>query len=359
MSRRQTEKLAAILESYWPKNKAKGLLAQTIFMDEIKSGQFGGDSLEKIVSGSWLIAPKGSDYYRQRFAFLVHPIVLASAEYTKSIKNVLEEKYRPVHAIADYLDNAGVGFMYVVPICKDGVLPVKEISERNFDNIKWKFFRYINKDFSHIDGIEFFSKWDGDRGRATFNNRMDWEQPIKDKVYALREDVLLELLLNELFMTGFVKSILHKPLTDPYDIDAFLMSLSQKFIFPMEIKQKTSFINGSEKYFGIDAGRVAMLLRLSLPNDANSIYLIRELDSESNFLGWKYITLSDIVMTSSWNLQAGGPGMGGQSTQTIKLPYKYFKDFDRSTLSEDNLSKIGHLPKDIKAMAKEFKEQLL
>ena len=101
-----------------------------------------------------------------------------------------------------------------------------------------------------------------------------------------------------------------------------------------------------------------MLLRLCLPNDANAIYLIRELDESGNFIAWKYLTLSDIIMTSSWNLQAGGPGMGGQSTQTICLPYEYFKEFDADALSEDNLKKLGNMPKEIKELAVQWRDGL-
>ena len=92
----------------------------------------------------------------------------------------------------------------------------------------------------------------------------------------------------------------------------------------MEIKEKFPGQNREDKFFGIDAGRVMMLLRICLPNDANAIYLIREVDKRAGFVGWKYITLSDIIMTSSWNLQAGGRGMGGQATTNIRLPYDYF-----------------------------------
>jgi hypothetical protein len=149
-----------------------------------------------------------------------------------------------------------------------------------------------------------------------------------------------------------------KPVCDPYDVDAFLISLSQKHIFPMEIKEKFPGMSGKDKFFGIDAGRIMMLLRLCLPNDANAIYLIREVDEKDHFIGWKYITLGDIVMTSSWNLQAGGPGMGGQSTQTVRLPYEYFREFNEDLVSEDSLAKIGNLPRDIKTLAKQFCEEL-
>jgi len=147
-------------------------------------------------------------------------------------------------------------------------------------------------------------------------------------------------------------------LNDPYDVDSFLISISQKFILPIEIKEKFPGTSGNEQFFGIDAGRVMMLLRICVPNDANAIYLIRELDEHGNFIRWKYITLSDIIMTSSWNLQAGGPGMGGQSTQTIRLPYSLFREFNNKEISEDSLKEIGSLPKDVKGIAKHFGDSI-
>ena len=72
----------------------------------------------------------------------------------------------------------------------------------------------------------------------------------------------------------------------------------------MEIKEKFAGQSGREKFFGIDAGRIMMLLRLCLPNDSNALYLIKELDEAGSFIGWKFITLRDIIMTASWNPQA-------------------------------------------------------
>jgi hypothetical protein len=171
--------------------------------------------------------------------------------------------------------------------------------------------------------------------------------------------VLEGLLLHELFYAGLLKSVLKKPLNDPYDIDAFVMSISQRHIFPVEIKEKYPGINRSEKFFGIDAGRIMMLLRLCLPNESNAIYLIREMDESKHFVGWKYITLSDLVMTASWNLQAGGPGMGGQSTQTVIMPYEYFKTFDQSVISEDNLRMKSSLSEEFKTTAAGFLDELI
>ncbi|TAN40687.1 MAG: hypothetical protein EPN22_17155 [Nitrospirae bacterium] len=346
-----------VLESLWPKNKAKGLLAQAVLMQEVNKGVFGEDAGEKIFSGCWLLAPKSTDFYKFRFCFFVHPSVLKLNDSDIAPKSILGDKYRPFHAIAEFMDNAGIGTVYAVPTTDDGKLPFQDLKIRNFSGLTWHLFSFSNGEFISREAQDFFTRWDGNRGRASSGT--EWDLQTKNKITDLSEPILTELLLNELFYSGFVKTILRKPLNDPYDVDSFLISISQKHIFPMEIKEKFPAQNSRDKFFGIDAGRIMMLLRVCLPNDANSVYLIRELDESGKFIGWKYMTLSDIVMTSSWNLQAGGPGMGGQSTQTIRLPYDHFKDFTASEITEDNLKNIGNLPKDVKTIARQFGTELL
>ncbi len=345
-----------MLERFWPKNKAKGLLAQTVFYDEINKDIFGVEAKDKILLGCWLLAPKDSDFYKFRFSFFVHPLVQKAGQYNTDPKIILGDKYRPFHAMAEFMNNAGIGLIYVIPETKDGKVELGNIKDYDFKDIQWTFLSFQNSQFTPVSPAEFFGKWAGDRGRASYGGK--WEADTKAKISRLNEDVLTELLLNEIFISGLVKTVLKKPLNDPYDVDTFLVSLSQKHIFPMEIKEKFPAISAKHKFFGIDAGRIMMLLRLCLPNDSNAVYLIRELDEQDNFIGWKYITLSDIIMTASWNLQAGGPGMGGQSTQTIRLPYDYFKEFNAESVSEDNLQRIGNMPKDIKAAAKQFCSEL-
>lgn len=352
------KKIVKILQDFWPRNKAKGLLAQSILTSDIEKNYFGSNAKNKFFPGCWLIAPKSIDFYKFRFSFFVHGSVV-SEEQTRSIKNYeqfLGNFQRPFYAIAEFLNNAGIGVVYAIPFTKDGKLPYNEIEKRIFENIGWIFMNFENGQFVKKNPIEFFNKWEGERGRASYGG--NWDEDVLKNIEKLDEKILIELLLNELFYIGFVKSVLKKPISDPYDVDSFLMSMSQRFIFPVEIKEKFAGENLHEKFFGIDAGRVMMLLRLCLPNDANSIYLIREMDENGKFIDWKYITLSDIIMSASWNLQAGGPGMGGQSTQTIRLPYNYFKKFDETAVSDENLRIIGNMPKDVKNIAKSFVSEI-
>ena len=349
----ENNKIVKILQDFWPRNKAKGLLAQSTLANEVEESVFGKNGKDKFLPGCWLLAPKNLDFYKFRFSFFIHQSVVSEKEIkSANCEKFLGGLYRPFHAIAEFLNNAGIGVIYAIPFTKDGNLPYGEISKRVFENIGWAFFSFEGGNFIPRNPIEFFKKWEGDRGRASYGG--NWDKVVTEKVKKLDEKILVELLLNELFYIGFIKSVLKKPLNDPYDVDSFLMSMSQRFIFPMEIKEKFAGENQHEKFFGIDAGRVMMLLRLCLPNDANAIYLIRELNEEGNFIDWKYITLSDIIMSSSWNLQAGGPGMGGQSTQTIRLPYDYFKKFDETAIADENLQIIGNMPKDVKNLAKSF-----
>jgi len=353
----ENNKIVKVLQDFWPKNKAKGLLAQSILANEIEKDFFGKNGKNKFLPGCWLLAPKNFNFYKLRFSFFIHHSPI-SEKQTKSIscEELLGNFYRPFHAIAEFLNNAGIGVIYTIPFTKDGRLPYNEMEKRFFQNIGWIFFNFENGNFRFKNPIEFFKNWEGEKGRASYGG--NWDNDVLKNIKKLDEKILIKLLLNELFYIGFIKSVLKKPLNDPYDVDSFLMSMSQRFIFPMEIKEKFAGENQHDKFFGIDAGRVMMLLRLCLPNDANAIYLIRELDDAGRFIDWKYITLSDIIMSASWNLQAGGPGMGGQSTQTIRLPYKYFKKFDESAISEENLQIIGNIPKDIKNIAKTFAEEI-
>lgn len=344
------------LEGLWGSNKAKGLVAQGVFFEELKKGTFGTDASDKILTGCWLLSPKQSDFYKFRYCFFIHPKLVKTETKEIEPKEVLGDKFRPFFAVAEFMNSAGIGINYVITSTDNGEIPLEDIKAKRFQKLCWKFLCFQNGKFVQKDSVEFFQKWGGNKGRASYGK--PWNAGIEQRMQNLSRDTLEALILNELFYTGFVKETLKKPLNDPYDVDSFLMSISQKHILPMEIKEKFPRDTRDGKFFGIDAGRIMMLLRLCLPNDANAIYLIRELDEAGNFVGWKYITLADLIMTSSWNLQAGGKGMGGQSTQTVRLPYDYFKKFDANEISEERLKEIGNLPKDAKNIAKQFGNEL-
>jgi len=126
-------------------------------------------------------------------------------------------------------------------------------------------------------------------------------------------------------------------------------------VFPVEVKEKFPYEMQKQKVFGIDAGRVLMMLRICLPSGSNAFYIIREVgDPDRHFVKWKHITLDRIIMNCGWNLQAGGPGMGGGNTQTIPIPYKYFEDTTKATFEETNLEAKAELSKVVQEQAKKM-----
>ena len=68
------------------------------------------------------------------------------------------------------------------------------------------------------------------------------------------------------------------------------------------------------------------------------------------------MTLSGIVMASSWNAIGGGTGMFGSATSTVRLPYNEFAKLSEETFSEDFLQKISSRTKNLKEIAEKYSE---
>ena len=344
-------------EKVWSKNKAMGLAAQAHFEDELNNGKLKKHA-DKLFHGCWLISPKGIDSHRFRFCIFVHGKLLKNTSDEIDPRTFLEDRSRPFYAIAEYMNNAGIGVIYAIPSSDSGEFDFDAMFEKDYSSIKWDLFSYENEKLVKKNATEFFDKWEG-TGRPSYRKDKWSDRNIKDAFGEMEKEKLESMLLNELFYTGYLKSIVKKPTNDPYDVDGFIISLSQKHILPIEMKEKFPVLTTRERYFGIDAGRIMMLLRLCIPNDSNAIYIIRQVaENGRNLEAWKFITLSKIIMSSSWNLQAGGRGMGGSDTQTVKIPYDEFEDITEKTFEEDNLKDISNLPKDVKDVVATYRKEL-
>lgn len=337
------EKIIKKLKSIWSENKAKGLLAQVKLQQSLVQGEFSGLH-KKYYSGCWILAPKDNAYFKYRYAFFIHGKIISDVNKEVILEEVINEaSANNFKRIAGYLNKAGIGIMYAIPL------------GNKIENIEWNIYNYnLEEEKLHkIDSNNFFLRW-GNRGRPSSSH--GWSEETEDSYRSLEEDVLFALYLNEHFYTEYLKRQLHIPISDPYDVDGFFIVHTSGKVIPLEIKEKFPAGENQNKFFGIDAGRVLMLLRLCLPNDSNALYIIREVEDspERRFIAWKYVTLSDIIMTSGWNLQRGGTGMGGQETQTIILPYCEFKTLTGEVLKDSYLDKIGDFPKEIKDRVQEF-----
>jgi len=300
------EALVDYLEKYWAENKAKGLMAQLLFRKEMKGGVY-SEYGQKFFGGCWVLAPRREDFFKFRFCFFVHPVML---------KNMLNDDAKPedimgnaeglkFRMVAGFLTRAGMEVIYAISVGEAPLPP---------ENMRWFLYRYNDKRdrLQRIDEDTFFSRWEG-RGRPGRKDKEKWGPNLRKEYLALEEEELLYLLLNEAFYTTFLKGSLRKSVSDPYDVDGFLLSFLTGTVLPLEIKEKFPARRGDSAFFGIDAGRILMLLRLCLPSDTNAFYVIREVrEADRKFIDWKFMPISEIIASASWNLQRGGKGMGGR-----------------------------------------------
>ena len=343
-------------EKVWSKNKARGLAAQIKFEKEMQNGEFRKHK-DKLIHGCWIISPKLHDSHKFRFCVFVHDELLKKTNITDP-KSLFKDN-GSFYAIAEYMENAGIGIIYAVPTTQSGDFNFEALYNKDYSFINWDLYFYENEEFVKKNADQFFDKWER-RGVARYR-KDEWDEAqLKLSYMEMDEETLSALLLNELFYTGYLKSIKKKGANDPYDVDGFIMSLSHRHIFPIEMKEKFPVLTKYDRYFGIDAGRILMLLRICIPNDSNSIYIIRQVSENNRELeSWKFITLSDLIMSAGWNLQAGGVGMGGGNTQTVRIPYDEFKEINEKTFDEANLKKISDLPKEVKNVVKNYQKELV
>jgi hypothetical protein len=62
--------------------------------------------------------------------------------------------------------------------------------------------------------------------------------------------------------------------------------------------------------------------------NTDALYIVEEVDSERNHVEWFAIRFTDLVKSCSWVTQAGGRGMMGGASNTVKVPKAAFKRFD-------------------------------
>lgn len=339
------------LKKIMPGNKALGLLAQLEFNKWISKQSY--KIKDKFFPGCWIVALKDSEFYALRACFFVHSEVINLSELENVINKIKND--RNYHVLFSSLKSVGFDIIYSIPVV-DG-------ESFSLSDIKWRIYRYKREDLVEEDLNQYLSIWQG-RGRPSRGG--EWRDIIIEKYQNLDEKDITQITLPQLFYNDLFKSIYKANVMDPYDSDGFVISYSGK-IFPLEIKEKFPFNHQQiGKTLGIDVGRVLMLLRICLPLNMNAFYIVREVEEavDRKLLGWKIISLNEILMKCSWNVQAGGPGMAnranetGSPTSTILLPYGAFMDMKPEFFSEENLTKMASLTDNAKVIAQEFLHKL-
>lgn len=260
------------------------------------------------------------------------------AELQKAVFEL--EKDRGWQALATYLSQSAIGIIVSGAYSKTATA--------NLENLVWKNYVYSEERLIVTHGDQPFISWPGGRGRP--GTGAPWQPDVISRFRRASANELTVLAMRQAFYYGYLKQELRKSVDDPYDVDAFVVSFTGS-VMPVEIKEKSPTPAGD---FGIDAGRILMLLRLCIATDSNALYLIRQVDDSETrkLVGWKYITLSDMVIGCRWNLQAGGRGMGGGATQTVMISGHLFNDFSLSNFSEEWLAENGSLQESVRSAAK-------
>ncbi|MEN8216569.1 MAG: hypothetical protein ABFS56_09370 [Pseudomonadota bacterium] len=334
------------LQKFITHNKARGMTAEVAFDNYVQTSKETGTN--KVLDGGWLLSPNlnESSGYMYRYAVFVLPQIFAD---NNELQMTITEKEtdRGFQALSTFLSQSGIGVIISGGILADHLI--------NADKVVWQHFIYRHEKLHKTGENEPFNKWPRGRGRASKGNV--WQEDVLGKFSTMIPEQLTKLTLRQAFFYSHIKKRLKIPLADPYDVDAFVVSYTGS-VMPVEIKEKSPTKKG---YFGIDAGRILMMLRLCLATDSNALYIIREVDEsvERKFVEWRFVTLSDMIMGSSWNLQAGGKGMGGGNTQTIMLSASLFETFELNKLSEEWLSKHSSLQSSVKNVAQKLSHDLI
>jgi len=331
------------LQRFLKFNKARGMVSECSLETHLKSQH--AIVASKFLPGGWVLSPKTEESSRYRFVVSVMPHLYESETELQTAIHARETD-RGFQALATFMTQSAVGVIVAGAISTD--------ADADPSQLTWRNYSYVDERLRLNTGDEPFERWPGTRGRAVPGNA--WQADVIDRFRAIDGEQLTALTLRQAYYYGYLKQQLHKPFDDPYDVDAFIVSFRQA-VMPVEIKEKSPTPGGA---FGLDAGRILMMLRMCLATDSNALYIVREVDNSTvrRLVEWRCITLSNLVMGCSWNLQAGGAGMGGGATQTVMMPGSLFETFTDRNLSEEWLEENSSLQMAVKTKAQELAENL-
>ena len=334
----------AYLKRYLENNKARGMAGEIALDTFLRTGT--ATITNKVYAGGWMLSPNVPEFTKYRYAAFILPQLHADeAELQKVIRE--RQADRGFQGLSTFLVQCGVGVIVT------GAISDTEVA--NPDALTWRSFIYQNEQLQPAKENEPFISWPGGGGYAR-KPQNPWQANVESRMRATTAEQLTALTLRQAFYYGHIKTQLRKPIADPYDVDNFIVSY-RGAVMPVEVKEKSPTKSGA---FGIDAGRILMMLRMGLVTDSNALYIVREVDESATreFVGFRCITLSNMILGCNWNLQGGGAGMGGGKTQTVMMPGSLFEDFSESNLSEEWLEQNSSLQETVRAKAKELADNI-
>jgi len=323
------EEYLEYIHNYWAKQKAVGMIAEARFLDNLEPTDI------EAVSEVMLFQPKPVNDEFQPWEN-IYTFILDAAE---------EESLSPGQiAAARLMESAGTTVIFP---------SVGESDQSGLDNfrggsgktpleheLEWKW-RSYDFDSSELETVNIEDETEAwrTRGRSTEDDG-GYLDKFTDAVSDFSDDVLKEMFYKEHFFSHHLKETYS--FTGTYfDVDGLLVSGSE--ITPYEIKEKTAYQDSTE-LFGLDVSRLIVMLRVALTRGLDPIYIVREVEEaeelhvfDREFIDWQSIRLSDVVRSSAWQIQGGGPGMTGGRTQTLMIPKSEF-----NTVSFEEIELSGY-----------------
>lgn len=135
-----------------------------------------------------------------------------------------------------------------------------------------------------------------------------------------------DVLVTKLFWKEYTRYFLHRQhLVSSNDLDFFIVCNSGR-AYPIEFKSKQVYEDDSiGDWFGIDIGPFSKLaFFVSLSNNMEALYIVEEVDSNSNTIEWWGVKFSEVLKHCYWVSQRGGTGMRGAASNTVKVPKEIF-----------------------------------
>ncbi|OFC71381.1 hypothetical protein [Alteromonas confluentis] len=315
----------SFLETQWSSindNKIKGIKAEAEFRQYLEDNEI------HYIPGGWILTPGKNTNVKIPSE---HKICLLPMEkgFSWSKKNAHLFISPALISAYNYFRQVGVKTFFVEPTNVDETafsVPKKSTGTKRAVYPRPYDLRFNtispSGGLAKVDYAEVFSSFpprDGNRGlRCYSQNRISIHSaPWNDSE-----------LLKGLFWFEYTRYFCQVDfLISNNDLDLFIIGKSGG-AYPIELKSKSPVIdNSSGDWFGLDIGpfaKMAFFTANSMNTDA--LYIVQEVDEQRTLVQWLGIRFTQLVKSCSWVGQAGGQGMSGGASSTIKVPKAAFTE---------------------------------
>lgn len=322
------------LETQWSsinENKLKGIKAEVDFRGYLKKKKV------HYIPGGWILSPGKNTHVeipsKEKICLLPIEIGFSWVSTGQGGNNITPA----LMSAYNYFRQVGVTTYFVVPEPIDEVgfkLPSKKqgatraMYPRSYNLL----FKKISsngqfEDVNMSDVMKNFPHRNGNIGmRCNQVNRID-----RNKVPWNDAEIV-----RDLFWFEYARYYCQvEYLVSNNDLDLFIIGTSGS-AYPVELKSKLPVEDDKlGDWFGLDIGPFAkMSFFTSNSMNTDALYVVEEVDEQRNHIAWLGIKFTELVKSCCWVGQAGGQGMMGGASSTIKVPKAAFD------LLEDLLTKL-------------------